>query len=80
MGLTINDFFISDGFVFHNPLTDRSGCCSAGISSVGVAPTSALHATKVLAELMAAPKDTEWHQAKATLRSAMIAQIVEAVE
>merc|ERR1719414_2833407 len=55
------DFFISDGFVFYNHPTDGSGSCTAEISAVEVVPTSILdkdRATQVLAELMAAPKDT----------------------
>merc|ERR1712032_269176 len=77
------NYFISDGYVFYNQPTDGSGCCTAEISVVEVVPTSSLdkdRATQVLAELMAAPKDTEWDKTKATLGSAMIAQIIKAAE
>merc|ERR1712183_834949 len=82
-GTDNKDYFISDGFLFFNHPTDGSGCCTAEVSAVELVPTSALdkeRATQVLAELMAAPKDTEWDRAKAQLGSAMIQQIVKAAE
>merc|ERR1712130_1076354 len=69
------DYFISDGYVFFNHPTDGSGCCTAEVSGVEIVPTSALdkeRATAVLAELLAAPKDTEWDRAKAQLGAALI--------
>merc|ERR1711972_464822 len=77
------DYFISDGFVFFNHPTDGSGCCTAEISAVELVPTSALdkeRATSVLAELMAAPKDTEWDRVKAQLGAALVAQVIKAAE
>merc|ERR1712130_1031190 len=77
------DYFISDGFLFYNHPTDGSGCCTAEVSGVEIVPTSALdkeRATAVLAELLAAPKDTEWDRAKAQLGAALINQVIKAAE
>eukprot|EP00929_Paragymnodinium_shiwhaense_P031106 TRINITY_DN1750_c0_g2_i1.p1 TRINITY_DN1750_c0_g2~~TRINITY_DN1750_c0_g2_i1.p1 ORF type:complete len:157 (-),score=46.70 TRINITY_DN1750_c0_g2_i1:364-834(-) len=82
-GQESQDYFCSDGFLFFNHPTDGSGCCTADISAVELVPTSALdkeRATQVLAELMAAPKDTEWDRTKAQLGSAMIQQVIKAAE
>merc|ERR1719446_1048095 len=82
-GSELKDYFLSDGFVFFNHPTDGSGCCTAEISAVELVPTSALdkeRATAVLAELMAAPKDTEWDRVKATLGAALVNQVIKAAE
>merc|ERR1711862_679594 len=82
-GSESKDYFISDGFLFFNHPTDGSGCCTAEVSGVEIVPTSALdkeRATAVLAELMAAPKDTEWDKTKAQLGAALINQVIKAAE
>merc|ERR1712160_225007 len=82
-GSESKDYFISDGFLIFNQPTDGSGCCTAEISGVEIVPTSALdkdRAAQVLAELMAAPKDTEWDRARAQLGAALVAQVIKAAE
>merc|ERR1712176_66851 len=82
-GAENKDYFISDGFLFFNHPTDGSGCCTAEVSGVEIVPTSALdkeRATAVLAELMAAPKDTEWDKTGAQLGAALCNQIIKAAE
>merc|ERR1719231_773238 len=82
-GQESQDYFCSDGFLFFNHPTDGSGCCTAEISAVELVPTSALdkeRATQVLAELMAAPKDTEWDRTKAQLGAALVNQVIKAAE
>merc|ERR1712232_1458211 len=82
-GATNKDYFISDDYLFFNHPTDGSGCCTAEVSGVEIVPTSALdkeRATAVLAELMAAPKDTEWDKTKAQLGAALINQVIKAAE
>mmetsp|Transcript_72619 Transcript_72619/g.158540 ORF Transcript_72619/g.158540 Transcript_72619/m.158540 type:complete len:155 (+) Transcript_72619:156-620(+) len=82
-GQEAKDYFISDGFLFYNHPTDGSGCCTAEVSAVECVPTSALdkdRAAQVLSELMAAPKDTEWDRARASLGAALVNQVIKAAE
>merc|ERR1719191_2497502 len=82
-GSAEKNYFVSDGYLFYNHPTDGSGCCTAEISGVEIVPTSALdkeRATAVLSELLAAPKDTEWDKAKASLGAALCNQIIKAAE
>merc|ERR1719329_2102405 len=80
-GTESKDYFISDGFLFFNHPTDGSGCCHVEVSAVELVPTSALdkdRAAAVLAELMAAPKETEWDRTKAQLGAALVNQVIKA--
>merc|ERR1712178_299255 len=82
-GAEKKDYFVSDGFLFFNHSTDGSGCCTAEVSAVECVPTSALdkdRAAAVLAELLAAPKDTEWDRTRAQLGAALVNQVLKAAE
>lgn len=82
-GADSEDYFISDGFVFFNQSSDGSGCCTAEISAVEVVPTSALdkdRAAQVLSDVLSGPKDTAWAQAKVSLGSNLVNQVIKAAQ
>ncbi|CEL94049.1 unnamed protein product [Vitrella brassicaformis CCMP3155] len=75
------DYFLSDGFVFFSAPSDESGCCAAEVVGVEVVPTDALDkdkAAQVMADLLAAPKDTDWDKTKALLGQTLCANIIKA--
>ncbi len=74
----VQEYFVSDGWVFFNHNED--GSSRADISGVEVVPTSALDkdkAVQLIAEVNAGAKESEWDKVRATLATNLLNQVIK---
>lgn len=77
-GSALQEFFVSDGFVFFN--MNEDGTSRAEISGVEVVPVSALDkdkAVQLISEINAAPKESEWDKVRANLATNLLNQVLK---
>ena len=74
----VQEFFVSDGFVFFNHNED--GTSRTDISGVEIVPVTALdkdRAVQMLAEINASPKESDWDKTRASLASNLLNQVLK---
>ena len=80
-GAKIEEFFLSDGFVFFNNGSKAEDTCStAEVAAIELVPLNALDkekAAQLLAEINAQPKEGDWQKVRAQLASNLLGQVIK---